>query len=52
MITLDTGALGQVDVKTLEEKMEEKKKTQGKYFFLIKIFVCGLIEIPFYQKKF
>ena len=26
LITLDTWALGQVDVKTLEEKMEEKKK--------------------------
>ncbi len=26
MITLDTSALGQVDVKTVQEKMEEKKK--------------------------
>ena len=26
MITLDTSALGQMDTKTLQEKMEEKKK--------------------------
>ena len=48
MITLDTGALGQVDVKTLEEKMEEKKKLGVNIFFLIQDFRC-LVKIIFYQ---
>ena len=42
MITLDTGALGQVDVKTLEEKMEEKKKLMVDISFLFKTFVAFL----------
>ena len=50
MITLDTGALGQVDVKTLEEKMEEKRKLRVNISFFIKIFICGLIEITFIKK--
>ena len=35
MINIDTGIIGRVDEKTLEEKMEERRKNLVNYFMFV-----------------